>query len=266
MKPQKGYHSLIQFCPDASRLEAVNLGVVLFCPALDFLASRTSSSTRRAEKLVGRGELAREALKLARTAIEQRLRTDRASFRDIEDMQRFVETRGNSLRLTDPRPLKVYTPADDLNRLFDELVGGPAASDRNSVARDFPSLQSLFARLSDEGRAELDFSAQLPVLGQEFRVPFAYRNGVLNLVKPQRFSYNARQQALNLAIRGDLIHRHGIQDAPNPRLVVVSRFPADCDAGLISHVDELFGEYSVKHIHDTDIDAFANQIEIEAHA
>ncbi len=266
MKPQKGYYSLIQFCPDASRLEAVNLGVILFCPALDFLASRTSRSTRRAEKLVGRGELAREALKLARISIEQRLQTDRASFKDIADMQHFVETRGNALRLTDPRPVKVYAPVDELNRLFDELVGGQAASERDSVAKDFPSLQTLFTRLNSEGRAELDFSARLPVLGQEFHVPFAYRNGVLNLVKPTRFSHNASHQALNLAIRGDLIHKHGFQNSPNPRLVVVSKFPDNCDSGLMTHVDQLFGEYSVKHVRHDDVDAFAQQIEIEANA
>ena len=65
MKPQKGYYSLLQFCPDVSRLEAANLGVVLFCPDSNFLEAKTSRSVRRAEKLVGRGELARDALKLA---------------------------------------------------------------------------------------------------------------------------------------------------------------------------------------------------------
>ncbi len=63
MTPQKGYYSLIQFCPDASRLESINIGVILFCPEMGFLDDKTSSNTRRAEKLVGRGELAREALK-----------------------------------------------------------------------------------------------------------------------------------------------------------------------------------------------------------
>ncbi len=181
-------------------------------------------------------------------------------------MQRFVEKRGNALRLTVPRPLKVYAPADDLNRLFDELVGGQAISDRDSVAKEFPSLQKLFARLIIEGRAQLNFTAPLPILGQEFHVPFAYRNGVLNLVKPQRFSQNATHQALSLAIQGDLIHKHEIDRNLNPRPVVVSKFPEDCHSGLISHVDDLFAEYSVTHVQHRDIGAFAQQIESEAHA
>lgn len=265
MKPHKGYFSLIQFCPDAARLEAVNLGIVLFCPSLGFLSSRTSRSTRRAEKLVGRGELAREALKLARTAIEQRLQSDRESFKEIGDLQRFVETRGNALRLTDPRPVKVREPEMELEQLFHELVGGTSASQRVSVAKEFPGLHSLFTRLHEEGRAELDYSVTLPVVEKEFRVPFAYRNGVLNLVKPTHFSQNAPEQALKLAIRGDLVQKRGARDAQKQQLVVVSRFPDDSDTDMVSHVDDLFHEYAVKHVRHSEVDQYAAQVEAEAH-
>lgn len=37
MNTSKGYYSLVQYCPDRSRMESANLGVVLFCPDLDFL-------------------------------------------------------------------------------------------------------------------------------------------------------------------------------------------------------------------------------------
>ncbi len=32
MNPTRGYYCLIQYSPDPSRLEAANVGVVLFCP------------------------------------------------------------------------------------------------------------------------------------------------------------------------------------------------------------------------------------------
>jgi len=265
MKPQKGYYSLIQFCPDASRAESVNLGVILFCPNLGFLEAKISSNIRRAEKLVGRGELAREALKMAKTSIEHRLQVDRDAFKDIDDLTRFVETRGNALVLTQPRPIKVFNPAEELPRLFEELVGGKSGIRSRDSEKLFPKLQSLFSRLSSEGRAELNYHAKLPVFGQEFTVPFAYRNGVLNLVKPQRFSHRAPQQALNLAIRGDLIHKHGLEDAPNPNLVVVSRFDIPCDPEFISHVDRVLEEYSVKHIRQSEVSEFAERIDVEAH-
>jgi hypothetical protein len=267
MTTEKGYYSLIQFCPDVSRLEAVNLGVILFCPSSGFLRALTSRSTQRAEKLVGRGELARVALKTAKTAIEKRLLVDRESFHSLEDLQRFVDTRGNSLQLTPPRPLKVTSPDDELKRLFKELVGGKTVTDAEATKPPaFPSLQNLFTRLSSEGRAKLNYETTLPVLGQEFTVPYAYQNGVLNLVKPHQFKRNSAKAALDLAIRGDLIKKHGIDDRQESRLVVISRFAPKCDPEFVHHVDQLFSEYSVRHVPAAAVEEFANQVEVEAHA
>jgi len=39
MDARKGYYTLIQFRPDASRLEAVNMGILLFCPETGFIAA-----------------------------------------------------------------------------------------------------------------------------------------------------------------------------------------------------------------------------------
>lgn len=266
MKPQKGYYSLIQFCPDASRLESVNLGVILFCPAINFLNAKTNSSTRRAEKLVGRGKLAREALKQAQSSIENRLKVDRSSFQDIDSLRRFVATRGNALQLTSPRPVKVVDPDQQLLQLFDELVGGkPLESKRDKAL--FPKLSGLFTKLSAEGRAELDVEIKLPVMDHDFKVPFAFRNGVMNLVKPQAFNTCPSQKALDLAIRGDLIHRHGIgKGADAAKLVVVSHFEQGSELELMSHVDSLFDEYSVTHVRENEIEMFMKRIESEAHA
>lgn len=124
MKPKRGYYSLVQFCPNPSRLEAVNVGVVLFCPEAEFLDARTSSSNRRAEQLVGRGNLERAALNAAKRSIERRLEVDRESFKNVEDLRKFIDTRGNSLKLTESRPVKVVDPAEELEKLYEELVGG----------------------------------------------------------------------------------------------------------------------------------------------
>lgn len=264
MTPQKGYYSLIQFCPDASRQEKVNIGVLLFCPASGFLDARTSRSTRHAEKLVGRGQLARKALKQAQSSIEQRLKVDRESFQDIESLNRFVATRGNSLQLTAPRPIKVFDPHSCLEQLFDELVGGTSSTMRPARSL-FPKLEDLFVRLNAQGRAEVDFHSRLPLLEQEFRVPFAYRNGALNLVKPQVFNDRAPQKALDLAIRGSLIHKHGLPDEPDSRLVVVSRFELRCEPDFVVHVDRLLSEYHVKHVPERELDLFISLVESEAH-
>jgi hypothetical protein len=40
----KAYYSIVQYWPDPSRLEAVNIGVALFCPDQAFLKVRFGSS------------------------------------------------------------------------------------------------------------------------------------------------------------------------------------------------------------------------------
>ncbi len=50
------------------------------------------------------------------------------------------------------------------------------------------------------------------------------------------------------------------------RLVVVSKFRPDCDPVFISHVHEVFSEYRVKHIRQSEVQDFANAVEAEAHA
>jgi hypothetical protein len=267
MKPTRGYYSLIQFCPDASRLEAVNVGVVLFCPDAGFLAARTAAGNQRAEKIVGRGKLDKAALNSAKRAIERRLEVDRDGFQNLDDLKRFVATRANALQLTDPRPVKVFDAQQDLDSLFEELVGGrPRCQDRPPAT---PELDCVFHRLHDQGRARLDWEVSVPMVGRTLRVPYAYRNGEWNLVKPQRFSgteSSAINTAMRLALEGDLLQRHSNDEEGTKRLIVVSLFREDDHTGsLTDRVAELLGEYRVRTVKPAEIAQFAAQVERNAH-
>lgn len=88
---------------------------------------------------------------------------------------------------------------------------------------------------------------------------------MLNLVKPHEFERNSARSALDLAIRGDLIEKHGVDDHQKSQLVVISKFAPNCDPDFIRHVDQLFSEYSVKHVPAANVDEFASQVEAEAH-
>lgn len=268
MKPKRGYYSLIQFCPDPSRLEAVNVGVVLLCPDADFLAARTSAGNRRAEKLVGRGELDRPALNSAKQAIEHRLEVDRASFKSHEDLQAFVNTRGNNLKLTTPRPVKVFDPPRDLDNLFSELVGGRSSTQPAEPV--VPQLHEVFQRLHKEGRAQLTQRVDVPVLGRSLRIPYAYQNGVLNLVRPQPFSAKkaaAMEVAMRLAMEGDLLQRHGQNGQDAKKLIVVSLFPHNAgEQAIAGQVGQLLHEYHVKNVPENEIAQFVSQVEQEAHS
>ena len=133
----KGYYSLIQYCPDRSRLEGANVGVVLFCPEQRFLQARLSSGTDRLRRFFGTGSFDPSALAAAKRAIAARLHTDGLAFQTIEDIEHFIATRANALTLTQARPLKVDDPAELLDSLFTELVGGRVRREqaRNDVAR-----------------------------------------------------------------------------------------------------------------------------------
>ena len=264
--PVRGHYSLIQFCPDAARLEVANIGVALFCAEQEYFGVKLSSEHRRITQMFGRGERDLIRLRTSKDALEERLLDSRRKIQNIEDLDRLASLQVNQIRMTKFMPCRVTrAPNEDLLRLFNELVGVRPTSPVKDT-KLFPTLESLFKRLEAEGRAVLDYSTKLPVFGQEFKVPFAYRNGMLNLVKPKSFSQKAPQHALDLAIRGDLINKHGIENDANPRLVVVSKFRPDCDPDFISHVDKVFKEYRVKHVRQTEIDQFANLVEAEAHA
>ncbi len=133
MSATKGYYSVIQYCPDRSRMEAANVGVMLLCPALGFVGVRTSTGNDRIRRFFGRKSFDAERVNAAKRGIEQRIEIDRESFRTPDDLVRFIDTRGNDIVLTAPRPVKVMDPAADLDQLFRELVGGRS---RATTTRD----------------------------------------------------------------------------------------------------------------------------------
>lgn len=212
--------------------------------------------------------LLRTALQGAKRAVERRLQIDRAAFQTLEDFQRFVATRGNALQLTAPRPVKVFQPQTELNELFQSLVGGTPR--RNSEARTmFPKLDSAFRQLADEKLAELHVPITVPVLGKLRHVPYAYQNGVWNLIEPKRFSGSV-QTAVNLAsrmaIEGDLLRRHGIEGRGKVNLIVVPQFEeSTCVPMLQQRVGDVLKEYEVETVGENQIDEFLARVRREAH-
>jgi hypothetical protein len=267
MIPSKGYYSLIQFCPERSRAEAVNLGVALFCPSAKFIGALFAQGNRRAAKLVGNENVHRTALNGAKRAIERRLEVDRDRFESLDDFQQFIDTRANILRMTDPRPVKVFDPAKDLESLFAELVGGVVH--RAQPQPEVPALEKLFRKLEQQGKAKLDVTVEVPVIGRSLHVPYSYCNHVPRLVLPQRFSQiegQALRAAMRLAIEGDLLHRHSANEA---QLIVVPLFQAlgrvHESSPLEHRVLNVLGEYQVETVQMPEVDAFAQRVEAEAH-
>ncbi|MFN5741194.1 MAG: DUF3037 domain-containing protein, partial [Planctomyces sp.] len=124
MKPQKGYYSIVQYCPDLSRLEAANIGVLLFCPDSGFLKVLTSANNGRIIRFFGSAGHDWKRINTIKSGLQDRL--DNEGIRTVDELQHFVATRANSLQLTPPLPVKVQDPEKELRELFHEIVGEPA--------------------------------------------------------------------------------------------------------------------------------------------
>lgn len=265
MATSKGYYSLVQFCPDPSRAEAANVGVLLLCPEAGFISARVSRSNGRIAQFFGRGSYDKDLVNAAKQALLNRLELERGSLQTVADLQRFIRTRANDLLLTPPRPMKVFDAEADLDRLFSELVGGRSARPSPTAEPEIPELDRRLREPTFRGRVKFGHEVEVPIVRRRLRVPYAFQNGVLNLLKPQRFARietAATDVAMKLAIEGDLLQRHA-EAGIKHRLIVVSRFD-DPDAGFVPHVRDLFANYGVQCTPSQQVDDLVRFVDREA--
>src|SRR5690606_33094750 len=153
----------------------------------------------------------------------------------------------------EPRLAKIDDLELDFERLFSELVDerSTMALAQQSPAEVLPpALSEVFYRLQQDNRIWKPEPIMVPVLNRRLEVPYAYRNGVVNLGKPHVFaeSRRAETQAATLALHGDLIQKHPI-DGEKHELIVVSTQESDRQVREINeHIEPLFREYGVQLI------------------
>jgi hypothetical protein len=229
MPPTIGYYSIIQFCPDAARREVANVGVVLLCPEIGFLQTRMAEDIHRIREVFPRLKQDRRRLRSTLHSIAARLEVDREQFLTVEALRRFAETRANAMRLTPPLSTRVEDSEDELNRLFDRLVG--AREKRKKRTRIEANLAAAFASAEVSHLVRGKVTLELPHLHRPIEAPFGFQNGRFNVIQPTRFIDQSATGILSLAgrfeIEGDLLFA-----SPHPRLgplqlVVVAQFGQD---------------------------------------
>src|SRR5260370_607690 len=102
MPSELGYYSLIQYCPDAARLETVNVGLVVFNPSADYLGVRLAEDNDRIGRVFRGHQFRPWVLEAAKRALANRLQSSTYRPHTLEDFQHFIDSRGNELRLTSP--------------------------------------------------------------------------------------------------------------------------------------------------------------------
>jgi len=230
MNSAKGYYCLIQYCPDLSRQEAANIGVLFFCPELNFLRARVSRGNDRIRRFFGSVNGDREQIKAIKASIEERLEVEKSYFRTVKDLEKFIATRANEIQITSPLPMKVFDPEKDLESLFQRLVGGRATPVRKDNTVSVKTLLSeALSRKEIVPFVRKDVTVPVPALHRELRVPFAYRNGRFNLIQPESFQRSSPTDVINVACRhaveGHSLYKHPHPDYGELQLVVVAEFP-----------------------------------------
>ncbi len=258
MNPSKGYYSLIQYCPDLSRLEAANVGVVLFCPERHFIRARIARSNQRIRKFFGSEDRDWDQLNALKTAVEERLEAEAKRFRTLEDLQNFIGTRGNEIQLTPPRPVKVFDPVQDLELLFERLVEGQTQT---------KTAEPIVRRL-DETFSQKDIlpfiRRNVPVTVRAFHqqrtVPYGYQNGRFNLIQPATFQSQPINRACRYAVEGRSLFDHPDEALGELQLVIIGEFAPDQGGDARDVVESILGENKVRLFTITELPRLLDEI------
>ena len=259
MNPSKGYYCIIQYCPDLSRLESANIGVLIFCPERSFLKARTSTSNERIRKFFGTEDYDWSQISSLKKGIEERLATEHSRIRTLEDLQRFVLLRANEVQITEPRPMRVCDPEKDLAELFKELVG-----DRSTAPALKTQIAEKFAEAHLEAKIRQDFKVRVPVLDEDLTIPFGFQNGRFNLIHPASFTAqnpaNVRDRTCRFAVQGRSLYKHPDSKLGKLQLIIVGQFrEQDPDAQPL--VEGILSENKVKLIPSQRLDELIRDIQ-----
>lgn len=260
--PSKGYYCLVQYCPDLGRLESANIGVLLFCPDRHFLQAKTARNNTRIIKFFGSEGHDWIQINSFKRGIEERLAKESDEIRTVEDLRHFIALRANQIQITAPRPMKITNPQEDLDKLFAEFIGEPARRiSKKGLQRQ---IEDRLIRAGLESKLETDITVAVPVFNKQVHIPFAYQNGVFNLLSPVTFEAKSPEASLNQACRyavlGEYINEMSHPDYGKQQFCVVGRFrPKDRETR--EGVKAIFHKHSVKLYRADRLDGLIQEIQ-----
>jgi hypothetical protein len=247
MNPAKGYYCLIQYCPDLGKLEAANIGVLLFCPERLYLKAKTAGNNRRIIQFFGRSGHDWDRINSLKRGIEDRLSKENSEIRTLDDLQRFIALRANVIQLTTPRPMKVFDPEKDLAQLAREFLGDIAHRPNQRSLRRY--VQDKLFRAGLQDKLQTDIRIQVPLFQKEVEVPFGYKNGHFNLLTPVPFTAKDPDHSVNTAckyaVEGESLNETAHPELGPLQFCVIGHFKTN-DRETRERVEAVLGRYNVK--------------------
>ena len=254
-------YSIIQFRPDIARGEGVNVGVVLLCHQEGRVEAKFSSNNELAKKHFGKQSFDDARLSSSKHALAERIKGIAASNEALRD---FISREAGNLVFVEPRPVVVEDFDAILTSLFDDLVGERQPQQRKRSPA-VPDLDSVFLPLLTAKVAlRQNISVSLPFRQREIQIPYAYRNGVDNLLKPIGFkaeSEEALGAAEQIGADGLLISKHP-DEGIDRKLVVVGGFE---NSEIIPTVRSILEDFNVKLVPEADLPELVEEIRKTAH-
>jgi|GEM_PF-3307785 len=272
MPDHKGHYSILQYCPDPARAEAVNLGVALICPTLGFADVRLREKHKRVAKVFGKESFSPEWLTQAAEGVATRVRG--LAGKSVEDLEAFIATRGNALLLTAQRSTRVVggDTSAAIERLYRDLVADVAVPEVSAASRAptsdglKPRLQRAFSRPTLADRVESDQAVMVPGAGTRLDGLYAFQNGRLNYVLAKTFKEKPVEQALIYAGYDELLRKHPDTEQRERGLILVAEIGRKRELDeLRRRVSETLKDLQTRVVWGDEIDAFADEVEREAH-
>jgi hypothetical protein len=263
----KGYYSLIQYCPDESRAEAANIGVILLCPEYHFLDVRVSSTNERVRRFFGKDKDAykEDFVQSVKKSIETRLILNPNNIKTVEELTHFAETYTNKIQVTLPRFVRVEDPKDEIENLLTELVLTPENKEKEthrSHSRLGYRLRDVFESPQWYGKILRRQKVTVPVTDSIVEAPYAFQNGQLNLICPVHFNTQTLARAKALATDGNLLQKYNAE----ARIWIALARPVDITTTQLSDsVTNLFDEYSIPVYHEEKIEELEQAVKEAIH-
>lgn len=256
-----GFYSLVRFCPDIERGEAVNIGVIVGAPGLG-LRVRMAERNEYVKRRFGAESFDNTRLTLIKDGFAERLKEVEPT---SEALSSFGAAEAGKLQISPPRPMVVGHLEGDVLALFSRLVEDPeiARRERRTPKPDLsPIVRQLVRRnVPIQRRPEVS----VPILNEPLTADFSFLNGARNLVKAVGLSgheENALEEASDLGSKGLLLAKHPDSQGTKSKLVVVADID---DQGLRHRIGRLLSDHDVRFVEAEELSSFAEEIERIAH-
>jgi len=158
--------------------------------------------------------------------------------------------------------IMVENPIADAEELYARLVH---VEPRRRQRLHVPDLAAVFETRLVGVPLLKNYQVEIPEYGP-WKVPYAYQNGVLNLIRPEAFSENSAEAKGNdLAVKGHLVSRHPESGKPQ-KLIVVGGFDAAAPESLKRRIEFILEECDARLVREEKLDEFVEEIRREAHS